>query len=158
MSLDHSTPSTDRSAVVPNAFDAKLLAFVLSIAILSASVNVAYGGFPFAIAAFAVLSIGGIGAHALGQRRLRRVTTDLVEQWIESGGHIEAVTQSSWGRTGWTVQTGDGDIFIGGVPLEPLTRLSVEWNGITETKPIPKTEEELDALAGEWYREIFDGG
>ena len=156
MSLDHSTRGADDSAVVPNAFDAKLLVFVLTIAILSASINVAYGGFPFAIAAFAVLSIGGIVAHALGQRKLRRVTSDLVERWIESGGHIETVTRSSRGRTGWTVRTGDGDIFVGGVALEPLTRLSVEWNGITETKPIPKTEEELNVLAGEWYREIFD--
>lgn len=155
MSLDHS-PRTVPDAV-PDAFDVKLLAFVLAIALLAASINIAYGGLPFALAAFTVLTVAGIGAHVRGHRRLRRATTGLVGRWSEAGGRIETVTRSSRGRTEWTIRTPDGDVVVSGVALEPLTQLTVEWNGITETKPIPTTDDEFDAVADEWYREIFDG-
>ncbi|WP_049901692.1 hypothetical protein [Natrinema sp. J7-1] len=154
-------PSRDASAVwngtVPNAIDARVLGVVVVTAGLAAAINVPYGGLPMGVAAFALLAGGGVACHLLGERKLRRLTADLVARWSAAGGEIEAVTRSSNGmRTEWRVHTPDGEIVIGGVALVPITRLSVEWQGISDTMAAGEAGANIDRLAETLYREIFE--
>lgn len=143
--------------MIPSAFDARIVAFVVAVAVLAASVNLPYGGPAVAIAAFALLTTGGIAAHLLGERRLRRLTAGLVERWTDTGVQIENVTRSSAGlRTEWTVHTTAGPITVGGLALAPISRISLEWQGIGDAMPASSASERLDQLATEWYREIFE--
>ncbi len=156
-------PSRDASptwnGTVPNAVDARVLGLVVVTAGLAASINVPYGGLPTAAAAFTLLTGVGLGCHLLGERKLRRITDDLVERWVAAGGEIEDVSRSSNGtRTEWRVHTPDGEIVIGGVALVPIARLSVEWRGIGDTMAASEAEENIDRLAETLYREIFEIG
>ena len=145
------------SGTVPSAVDGRVLGLVVVTAGLAASINLSYGGLPMAIAAFALLSTGGVACHLLGERKLRRITDGLVERWSEAGGEIEAVTRSSSGmQTEWRVHTPDGEVVIGGIALIPIARLSVEWRGIGDTMAASEAESNLDRLADGLYREIFE--
>ncbi|QRV13930.1 hypothetical protein JMJ58_13370 [Haloterrigena salifodinae] len=157
--VEQSTQESGWSGTVPSAVDARILGLVVVVGGLAASVNIPYGGVPTALAAFAVLVGGGVGAHVLGERRLRRITDGLVERWVDAGAHIEDVTRSSDGmRTEWTVHTPDGEIRIGGLALVPISRFSVEWQGVGDTMDASEAEENLDALAKGLYAEFFDIG
>lgn len=160
MSLERRPSESRWSGTVPSAFDARILLFVAGVAALAASLNVPYGGPGVAVAAFAVLAGGGAAAHLLGERRLRRLTDDLLAEWSERGGRIEAVTDSTAGaKTEWVVHTPDGTVTIGGLALAPISRLTVEWDGISEGVAVSEasSEGELERLAAEWHAEIFDG-
>lgn len=147
------------NGTVPSAVDARILGLVVAVGGLAASVNIPYGGVPMALAAFAILAGGGVVAHVLGERQLRRITDGLVERWVDHGAHIEDVTRSSDGmRTEWTVRTPDGEIRIGGLALVPISRFSVEWQGVGDTMDASEAEENLDALATGLYAEFFDIG
>ncbi|WP_049926911.1 hypothetical protein [Halopiger goleimassiliensis] len=149
----------DWSGTVPNAFDGRVLGFVVVIAGLAASLNVPYGGIPFAAVAFVVLAVLGVVAHVLGERQLRRITDGLVERWVEAGGHVEDVTRSDSGmRTEWTVHTPDGDVTIGGIALVPISRVSIEWQGVTDSMDASEADENIDALAASLYEELFEIG
>lgn len=151
--------AADWSGTVPTAVDARVLGLVAATAALAASLNVPYGGVPMAIAAFAILTVGGVAVHVLGERQLRRITNGLVERWVDAGGRVESVTRSSDGmRTEWTVSTPDGDVVIGGLALAPITRLSVEWQGVGDSMDASEAEANLDALASGLYAEIFEIG
>ncbi|TMT87731.1 hypothetical protein E2L06_14485 [Haloterrigena sp. H1] len=161
MQLEQSSRETTGvwSGTVPSAIDVRVLGLVVVTAALAASINVPYGGLAMAAVAFALLSGGGIALHLLGERKLRRLTDDLVERWIAAGGEIEAVTRSSAGmETAWHVHTPDGEIVIGGVALVPIARLSVEWQGISDTMAAGEAEANIDRLAESLYREIFEIG
>lgn len=147
------------SGTVPSAVDLRILGLVVVTAGLAASLNLPYGGLPMAVAAFVLLVGGGVVVHLLGERKLRRITDGLVERWVAAGGQIEDVTRSSDGmQTEWTVHTHDGEIVIGGVALVPITRLSVEWQGVGDTMDASEAEDNLDALADGLYAEIFEIG
>ena len=147
------------NGTVPSAVDARILGLVVVVGGLAASVNIPYGGLPMAAAAFAILAGGGVVAHVLGERKLRRITDGLVERWVDAGAHIEDVTRSSDGmQTEWRVQTPDGDVVIGGLALVPISRFSVEWQGVGDTMDAGEAEENLDALAKGLYAEFFDIG
>ncbi|THE64155.1 hypothetical protein D8Y22_14690 [Salinadaptatus halalkaliphilus] len=150
------TSTADWSGTVPTAFDARVLGLVVVTAGLAASLNVPYGGIAFALAAFVVLAGLGILSHVLGERQLRRLADRLIEHWTDAGGQIEAVTKSSNGmRTEWTVQTPDGTVTVGGVALAPISRLSVEWQGVGDSVAASDAEREIDSLAADLYEEIF---
>ena len=152
-----SSKRVPRRDSVPNAFDARIVGFVLAVAVLAASVNLPYGGPTVAVTAFATLTVGGIVAHILGERRLRRLTADLVSRWEDTDGRIESVTRSSAGlRTEWTVHTSAGPVTVGGLALTPLSRLSIEWRGTGDAVAASSAEDRIDRLATEWYREIFE--
>ena len=152
-------PSAAWSGTVPSAVDARVLGLVVVTAGLAASINIPYGGLPMAAVAFALLASGGGALHLLGERKLRRLTDDLVERWVAAGGEIDGVTRSSTGmETAWHVHTPDGEIVIGGVALIPITRLSVEWQGIGDTMDANEAEANIDRLAESLYREIFELG
>ena len=154
-----STPDADWTGTVPSAVDARIIGLVVVVGGLAASVNLPYGGVPMALAAFAILAGGGVAAHVLGERKLRRITDGLVERWVDAGAHIEDVTRSSDGmRTEWRVQTPDGDVVIGGLALIPICRLSVEWQGMGDSMDAGEAEENLDALAQGLYAEFFEMG
>ncbi|AFZ73983.1 hypothetical protein [Natronobacterium gregoryi] len=145
------------SGTVPTAWDLRVVGLVVAVAALAASVNVPYGGVPVAAVAFLVLTAGGFVVHLLGERQLRRLTDGLVERWADAGGTIEDVTRSAEGsRTEWTVHTPDGDVTIGGVPVIPMTQLSIEWQGVSDTMDAGEAEENLDRLAASLYEEIFE--
>lgn len=147
------------TGTVPSAIDLRVLGVVGVLAALAASLNIPYGGVSMAIAAFGILSVGGVVVHLLGERKLRRITDGLVEHWVDAGGKIDGVTRASDGmRTAWTVHTPEGDIVIGGVALVPMTRLSVEWQGVGDTMDASDAEENLDQLAAGLYAEIFEIG
>ncbi|WP_226480856.1 hypothetical protein [Natrinema amylolyticum] len=151
--------STAWNGTVPNAVDARVLGLVVVTAGLAASINVPYGGLPMAAAAFALLAGGGVACHLLGERKLRRLTDDLVERWSAAGGEIEAVTRSSNGmQTEWRVHTPEGEIVIGGIALVPIARLSVEWRGIGDTMAASEAAANIDRVAESLYREIFEFG
>lgn len=159
MQLEQSTQETTWSGTVPSALDARVLGLVVVTAALAASVNVTYGGLPLAIAAFVLLTGSGVVVHVLGERKLRRITDGLVDRWVDAGGAIEDVTRSSEGmRTEWTVHTPDGTITIGGVALVPMSRLSIEWQGVDDTMDAGEAEANLDQLAATLYEEIFQIG
>ncbi|MFD1563304.1 hypothetical protein ACFR99_07070 [Haloarchaeobius amylolyticus] len=161
MQLEQSSRETTAawSGTVPSAIDVRVLGLIVVTAGLAASINVPYGGLPMAAVAFALLAGGGIALHVLGERKLRRLTDDLVERWVAAGGEIDDVTRSSTGTgTAWRVHTPDGDIVISGVALVPITRLSVEWQGIGDTMDASEAEENIDRLAESLYREIFEIG
>ncbi|AEH36813.1 hypothetical protein [Halopiger xanaduensis] len=151
--------SREWSGTVPTAVDVRVLGLVVATAGLAASVNIPYGGVPFAIVAFVLLAAGGVGVHLLGERQLRRITDGLVERWVDAGGDVESVTRSSDGmRTEWTVRTPRGDVVVGGVALAPITKLSIEWQGMEDTMDAADAEENLDRLADGLYTEIFEIG
>ncbi|RKD98221.1 hypothetical protein [Halopiger aswanensis] len=159
MQLEKSSQRGEWSGSVPTAVDVRVLGLVVATAGLAASVNIPYGGVSFAIVAFVVLAAGGIGVHLLGERQLRRITDGLVERWVEAGGEIESVTRSSDGmRTEWTVHTARGDVVVGGVALAPITKLTIEWQGMDDTMDASDAEENLDRLADGLYTEIFEIG
>ncbi|QLG49447.1 hypothetical protein [Natrinema halophilum] len=159
MQLEQPSQGTARtwSGTVPSAVDPRVLGLIVVTAGLAASINVPYGGWPAAAAAFALLSGGGIALHVLGERKLRRITDGLVERWDTAGGRIEDVTRSSNGmQTEWRVHTPDGEIVIGGIALIPIARLTIEWRGIGDTMAASEAESNLDQLAAGLYREIFE--
>lgn len=161
MQLEQSSQATEAtwSGTVPSAVDARVLGLVAVTAGLAASINVPYGGLPMAAAAFALLTGCGVALHLLGERKLRRLTDELVERWSAAGGQIEDVTRSSNGmQTEWRVHTPDGEIVIGGIALIPIARLSVEWQGIGDTIDAGEAEANIDHLAESLYREIFEIG
>lgn len=154
--LEQRTAESEWTGTVPTAFDARVLGLVVVTAGLAASLNVPYGGISTAAAAFAVLLVVGLAGHALGQRRLRRVTDELVEYWSRRGGTIEGVTRSAGRmRTEWTLHTPDGPVTVGGLALAPISRLSVSWQGVGDSTSVAEAEADLEALADGLYREIF---
>ncbi|MCU4926398.1 hypothetical protein OB905_10435 [Halobacteria archaeon AArc-dxtr1] len=157
--LEQAAPEAEAtwSGTVPTAFDARIVGLVVAAAALAASLNVPYGGIPMAAAAFGVLTVVGVAGHALGQRRLRRLTDELAARWSARGGTIEAVTRSSDGlRTEWTLHTPDGPVTVGGIALAPVSQLSIEWNGIRDSTPVGDAEKNIEGLAESLYREIFE--
>lgn len=157
MQLERPSSQSDRSGTVPVAVDARLLLLIVGVAALAASLNVPYGGQPAAVAAFAVLTVGGTVAHLLGERRLRRLTEALVDEWVEAGARVEDVTKSASGyRTEWTVHTADGPVTVGGLALAPISRLSVTWRGTGDEVPAAVAGRELDRYADDWHAEIFE--
>lgn len=159
MQLEQASPETGWSGTVPSAVDLRVVGVVVVTGGLAASLNVPYGGVAMAIAAFVALVGGGVVAHLLGERKLRRITDGLVERWVEAGGHVEDVTRSSDGtRTEWIIHTPDGEITIGGLALVPIARLTVEWQGVGDTMDASEAEAHLDALADSLYEEIFEIG
>ncbi|ELY52545.1 hypothetical protein [Natronolimnohabitans innermongolicus] len=147
------------SGTVPAAFDLRIIGLVVVAGGLAASVNIPFGGLPVAIAAFVLLAAGGTAVHALGERQLRRITAGLVERWSARGGQIEDVTRSSNGmQTEWTIHTAGGNVVVGGFPLFPMTKLTVEWQGVGDTMDADEAEENIDALAKGLYAEIFEIG
>lgn len=162
MQLDSQSHESDRttatrsSRTVPTAFDVRIVALVVVLAALAASVNVPYGGLEFAVVAFAILVAAGIGAHVVGERRLRQFTDDLVGHWVDAGGAVENVTRSSDGRrTEWTVHTPEGPITVGGLALAPISKVSLEHRGVGDTVSVTDATRDVDRLAEEWYREVF---
>ena len=162
MQLDQQSPERDRAATtdssraVPTAFDARIVALVVGLAALAASVNVPYGGLEFAVVAFVILAIGGLGSHVVGERRLRRFTDDLVHRWIDAGGDVNTVTRSTNGRrTEWTIHTPEGPITVGGLALAPISKVSLEYRGVGDTVSVADATRDLDRLAEEWHRELF---
>ncbi|MDJ1432300.1 hypothetical protein [Halostagnicola sp. A-GB9-2] len=148
---------TDWTDTIPSAFDARVLGLVVTLAGLAASVNVPYGGLPMAGVAFATLTVIGVVGHVLGERKLRRITDGLAERWSQKGVAIERVTRSSSGmRTQWTLHTPDGDVTVGGLALAPMSRLSIEWDGISDSMSAGEAESDLETLANGLYREIFE--
>ncbi|WP_255168595.1 hypothetical protein [Natrononativus amylolyticus] len=145
------------NGTVPGGVDAKVVATVVVAAGLAASLNLPYGGPLAAAAAFALLTSGGVVVHLLGERRLRRVTDGLVEQWVDAGGRVEDVTRTSGLRTEWTVHTAAGDVTVGGFAMAPISRLSITRDGIGEAMAAADAERHLEQLASEWYRELFGG-
>ena len=157
MQLDQPVQQRTWSGTVPHARDARVVALVVAIAALAASVNVPYGGLPFAGAAFVTLVCAGVGVHILGERKLRRLTDGLVDRWIAAGAEIDDVTRTSGRfRTGWTVHTPKGAISVSGLALVPISRLSIEWQGTADAMAASDAEAELDRLADQLYREIFE--
>jgi|GEM_PF-635001 len=147
------------SGTVPSAVDARVLGLVVVTAALAAAINVPYGGLPMAAAAFVLLASGGVALHLLGERKLRRITDELVGKWVAAGGQVDDVTRSSNGmQTEWRVHTPDGEIVIGGIALVPIARLAVEWQGIGDTMAASEAEADIDRLAESLYREIFEIG
>ena len=152
----HSSDRRSWNETVPVAFDARVMGLVVVLATLAASLNVPYGGLTMGAVAFGTLLVAGVAGHVLGQRRLRRLVDGLCTQWVQEGGEIEAVTRSNGRmRTEWTVHTPDGPVTIGGMALAPISRLSVEWRGITDSMAATDAEDDLDAIAAGLYPEIF---
>ncbi|MFP9192501.1 hypothetical protein ACLI4Q_12695 [Natrialbaceae archaeon A-CW1-1] len=158
MSLEQSTRQSTWNGTVPNAFDLRVIALVIVAAGFAASVNVPYGGLEVAIVAFGLLVAAGTVGHLLGQRRVRRVTAALVDQWAEAGGQIEDVTRSSsWLRTEWLVHTPEGPVAVGGIALVPISRVSITWRGTGDSLSVSDAEDGLETLADDWYDEVFAG-
>lgn len=159
MQLEQPTQESTWSGTVPTAFDARVLGFVVVTAALAASLNVPYGGLLVAGGAFALLAGVGVAVHALGERKLRRITDGLVDRWLDAGGQITDVTRSASGmRTEWTVHTPDGEITVGGIALVPVSRLAVEWRGVSDMMDASEAEVTLDRLADSLFEEIFEIG
>ncbi|WP_049922190.1 hypothetical protein [Halopiger djelfimassiliensis] len=159
MQLEQPSQEPTWSGTVPTAFDARVLGLVVVTAGLAASMNLPYGGVSLGLAAFVLLSGGGIVAHLLGERQLRRITDGLVERWADAGGRIEDVSRSANGmRTEWTVTTPKGTVTIGGLALIPIARVSIEWRGVADTMAANEAESDLDPLAESLYAEIFETG
>ena len=144
---------------VPRAFDLRVIAVVIVASGLAASVNVPTGGLSFALAAFVVLVGIGSVAHALGQRRLRRVTEATVDYWVEAGGTVESVDRTAaWGKTAWTIETGAGTVTVKGLALAPMSRLAVTWGPLSDSLSASAAENDLEAFADAWFREVFEDG
>ena len=153
------TTEADWSGTIPNAFDGRIVAVVVVLAGLAASLNVPYGGLPLGVAAFVLLLAGGVIGHVLGERQLRRLTDGLVAHWSAAGGTVDGVTRSANGmRTEWTVHTSAGDVTVGGIALVPIARLSVEYQGVGDSVDASDAEANLDTIADELYEEIFEIG
>ena len=157
MQLEQPSTAVDWNGAVPVALDWRVVGLVLGLSALAASLNVPNAGIPFALAAFGLLAGGGVVGHVLGERRLRRITTELVERWGAEGTQIEDVTRSG-GVTGtaWTVHTADGPVTVKGFALAPLSKVSVEWQGTSDVHGARDVENRLDGLAAEWHREFFE--
>lgn len=148
---------TDWSGTVPSAFDGRVLAVVVVLAGLAASVNVPYGGLSFAVVAFLLLASTGTAAHVVGARRLRRITDGLVDRLNAAGAPVEGVTRSTAGtRTAWTVHTREGDLTVGGLAMAPVSTLTVEWAGIADSMGAREAETNLDDLADGLFEDLFD--
>ncbi|UTF55204.1 hypothetical protein [Natronosalvus rutilus] len=159
MSLESAAARTDWDGTVPNAFDLRVVALVFVASGFAASANLTAGGLEFALVAFGTLVVAGLAAHWLGQRRVRRVTESLVEQWVAAGGSVESVTRSaSWLRTEWIVRTNEGPVTVGGLALVPISRVSITWRGLGESHAVSAASADLESLAAEWYAEIFEPG
>lgn len=157
--LEQPERSAQWAGTIPATVDARILGLVVVTAALAASVNLPYGGLPLAVTAFALLSATGGVAHYLGERKLRRLTVGLVERWVDAGGQIEAITCSGgWNRTEWTIHTPDGKITVGGLALVPIARLTIEWDGLSDSMDADEAETNLDAVAEELYEELFEIG
>lgn len=157
MQLEQQSSTSVWTGTVPTALDGRIIAVVVGIAAFAASLNVPYGGQTMAVAAFLILTAGGIAAHLLGARRLRRLTDELAERWVDAGGTVEDVTYSSSGlRTEWIVHTSEGPVTVGGLALEPISRLSISWEGTGDELPAAEVDRELERVADEWYRELFE--
>lgn len=157
MELEQPRSTTELNESIPSALDGRVLGLVVVVAALAASLNLAYGGLPVALVAFVTLSLAGIAGHVLGERKLRRLTDRLASRWHSNGGRIERISRSANGmRTEWTLHTPDGPITVGGLALVPISRLSIEWQGITDSMPVSEAEQEFESLADGLYREIFE--
>ncbi|APX96927.1 hypothetical protein [Natronorubrum daqingense] len=144
---------------VPSAIDARILGLVVVTAGVAASVNIPAGGVVVALAAFALLASAGVVVHLLGERKLRRITDELVERWVAAGGEITDVTRTSAGmRTEWTIETPDGEVTVGGIALVPVAQFFVEWQGVGDSMAASEAEENIDALAESLYEELFEIG
>lgn len=151
--------TTGWSGTVPSTWDFRVVAFVIVVAGLAASLNVPSGGPVVAGVAFAILAVGGLAGHLHGARTLRRLTDGVVDQWADSGGQIEDVTRSTKGiRTEWVVHTPETKITVGGLALTPISRFTVSWDGVSEGMAATDADDdgELERVAEEWFREIFD--
>lgn len=150
--------STDRwDGTVPRPVDLRLLGVVGGLAALAASVNVPFGGLPFAVIAFGVLATGGVLAHIRGRHRLHRITSGLAERWDEDGTGVEAVELAAGRtRTTWVVRTAAGPVTISGLALAPVSKVAIEWRGTTDVLPATDAEDRLDTLATSWFREVTD--
>jgi len=81
MQLEQSSPVRHRPGVArcrARSTRARARLLVVVTAALAASINVPYGGLPMAAAAFVLLASGGVALHLLGERKLRRITDELV--------------------------------------------------------------------------------
>ncbi|WP_247731378.1 hypothetical protein [Halovivax limisalsi] len=140
---------------VEGAFDPRVVALIVVLSGLAASVNVPYGGFAFAAAAFLLLCAAGLLAHFAGQRRLQRITAGLAAHWEAHGATVEGITRDrGWSRTAWVVHTTAGPITVSGLALAPLSKVSIEWEGTGDVLAATDAEERLDSLAAEWYQEV----
>ncbi|WP_290817133.1 hypothetical protein [Halovivax sp.] len=157
MQVERTTAAASWDGTVPSAFDWRVVGLVVVLAALAASFNLPHGGPAFAAGAFVLLTAGGLAAHALGERRLRRITTGLAERWDADGARIESVSGSA-GLTGteWTIRTASGPVVVRGLALAPLSKLSIEWQGTGDVLEASDAEARLDALAEEWYREVVE--
>ena len=153
--LEQPTPTTAWNGTVPSTVDWRIVALVIGLAALAASLNLSYGGVAIALVAFGALAGGGVFAHLLGVRRLRRITDGLVDRWTADGLRVEDVTGST-GLTGtaWTVHTEAGPITVTGLALAPLSKLSIEWQGTGDIVTATEATERLDELADEWRHEM----
>ncbi|WP_254862168.1 hypothetical protein [Halovivax gelatinilyticus] len=157
MTGDASTETGRWDGGVPTAIDPRIVALVVVLAGLAASLNVPYGGIEFAAVAFCALTIVGICAHVLGQRRLQRITAGLADHWDEHGASVEAVSHADgWGRTSWVVSTSAGSITVTGLALAPLSKVSIEWQGTGDVLQASEAEDRLESLAAEWYQEVVE--
>ncbi|GAB3017038.1 hypothetical protein [Natronobiforma cellulositropha] len=148
----------DWNGTVPSTWDVRIVAFVVVVAALAASLNVPSGGIAVAGVAFVLLAGGGLLSHRHGERQLRDLTRRVVDHWVERGGAVEAVERTSSGTlTEWEVRTPDGTISVGGLALTPLSRFVVRWDGLSEGMAASEADADLERLAEEWYRELFDG-
>lgn len=155
MHVEQSTRATAWDGTVPSAIDWRVVALVVALSGVAASLNLPYGGPTFAAVAFVLLAGVGTVAHVLGERRLRRITTALVDRWSADGARIEGVSRTSGAETVWTVHTANGPVTVRGLALAPVSRLAIERDGIGDTVEASAAEARLDALADEWYREVF---
>lgn len=154
---DNSTGTTDWNGSIPSSFDARVLTLVVLVGGLAGSMNARYGGPLVAAGAFGTLVTAGVFGHVLGERRLRRLTNQLVRRWTEDGGSVEGVTRSTTGlRTEWIVHTRSGPVTIGGLALAPISTLTITWQGAKDAVPVTTAEKELERIADEFYREIFE--
>lgn len=154
MSADQSTGRPHWDGTVARSIDPRLVALVVVLSGLAASLNVPYGGVPFAAVAFVFLTAFGVAAHLVGQRRLRRVTAGLAERWSEHGGEVKAVEAAPGWETTWIVHTDSGPLTVSGLALAPLSKVSIEWEGTGDVLQVSDAEDRLDSLATEWYEEV----
>lgn len=151
-------PTSDRAGWddrVQSAIDLRVVALIVVLAGLAASVNVPYGGLAVAAVAFVLLSVVGLLAHVVGQRRLKRITAGLAANWDARGATVEGVTRDrGWSRTTWVVHTTAGPITVSGLALAPLSKVAIEWEGTGDVLAATDAEARLDSLAAEWYQEV----
>lgn len=155
MQLEQPLTNADWNGAVPATIDLKTVALIVGVASFAASLNVPYGGLSVAAVAFFVLVVLGVACHHHGERRLRQFTDRVVDHWVERGVIIQDVSRSNGLRTGWTIQTSEGEITVGGLALTPISQLSIRWQGVGDSIALSAAETDLERLAEEWYLEIF---